>query len=114
MFNFIPFDPTAITLLTDSVVNVRLQSAWLMMPMRKTLFSLAIHDRAMFHSFMTHYAAAFNVHCKDDTSTEILFHATMAANIINERLADPNLALTDETVATVANMAAYEVRSQPF
>ncbi|KAH9212874.1 fungal-specific transcription factor domain-containing protein [Leptodontidium sp. 2 PMI_412] len=88
--------------------NVSLQSAWLMMPMRKTLFSLAIHDPAMFHSFMTHYAAKFNDQSKTSSSSESLYHSTMAAKLINERLANPSVALTDETIATVANMAAYE------
>lgn len=32
----------------------------------------------------------------------------MAARLINERLADSTKALSDETIATVANMAAHE------
>lgn len=58
---------------------------------------------------MTHYAAKFNDQSKTSSSSESLYHSTMAAKLINERLANPSVALTDETIATVANMAAYEV-----
>jgi hypothetical protein len=90
-------------------VSDRLQSAWLMMPMRKMLFSLAINDAAMFHSFLCHYAGSYNVHFRTGNRDEALYHASEAAKIVNERLADPNQALTNETIATVANMAAFEV-----
>jgi hypothetical protein len=92
-----------------STVSDRLQSAWLMMPMRKMLFSLAINDEAMFHSFLCHYAGSYNVHFRTGHRDEALYHASEAAKIVNERLADPNQALTNETIATVANMAAFEV-----
>ncbi|KAN0122911.1 Fungal specific transcription factor domain containing protein [Hyaloscypha variabilis] len=86
----------------------RLQSSWLMLPMRKMLFSLAINDAAMFHSFLCHYSGSYNVHFKTGNRDEALYHASQAARIVNERLADPNQALTNETIATVANMAAFE------
>ena len=95
-------------MLTPYTVSVRLQSSWLMMPMRKTLFSLAVHDTAMFHSFLCHYATNFNVRFKTNDATETIYHATRAATLVNERLADPSRALTNETIATVANMAAFE------
>ncbi|KAL2072878.1 hypothetical protein VTL71DRAFT_12221 [Oculimacula yallundae] len=97
-----------IQLLIDHYFNTRQQTAWLMLPMRKTLFSLAIHDTAMFHSFTTHYATSFNVRYDNGSFTESLYHATKAVNIVNERLSDPILSLTNETIATVANMAAFE------
>jgi hypothetical protein len=90
-------------------VSDRLQSSWLMLPMRKMLFSLAINDAAMFHSFLCHYSGSYNVHFKTGNRDEALYHASQAARIVNERLADPNQALTNETIATVANMAAFEV-----
>jgi hypothetical protein len=77
--------------------------------MRKMLFSLAINDAAMFHSFLCHYAGSYNVHFRTGNRNEALYHAGEAARIVNERLADPNKALTNETIATVANMAAFEV-----
>jgi hypothetical protein len=80
-----------------------------MMPMRKMLFSVAINDAAMFHSFLCHYAGSYHVHFRTGNKDEALYHASQAAKIVNERLANPNQALTDETVATVANMAAFEV-----
>jgi hypothetical protein len=80
-----------------------------MLPMRKMLFSLAINDAAMFHSFLCHYSGSYNVHFKTGNRDEALYHASQAARIVNERLADPNQALTNETIATVANMAAFEV-----
>ena len=90
-------------------VSVRLPSSWLMMPMRKTLFSLAIHDRAMFHSFLQHYSASYNVRFNTGNTSETLFHGIMAARLIKEALADPTKALSDEMVGAVANMASYEV-----
>jgi hypothetical protein len=81
-----------------------------MMPMRKSLFSRAIHDTAMFHSFLCHYAAAYNARFKTGNTEESTLHMTMAAQLINERLGDSVHMLSDDTIATVANMAAYEVR----
>ncbi|KUJ22896.1 uncharacterized protein LY89DRAFT_729003 [Mollisia scopiformis] len=85
-----------------------LLSSWLMMPMRRTLLSLAVHDTAMFHSFLCHYATKFNVQFRTNNSTESMYHATTTASLINEKLSDSSQALTDETIGTVANMAAYE------
>jgi hypothetical protein len=80
-----------------------------MLPMRKMLFSLAINDAAMFHSFLCHYAGSYNVHFQTGNKDEAFYHASQAAKIVNQRLADPTRALTNETIATVANMAAFEV-----
>lgn len=77
--------------------------------MRKMLFSLAINDAAMFHSFLCHYAGSYNVHFRTGNKDEALWHASEAARIVNERLVDSDQALTNETIATVANMAAFEV-----
>jgi hypothetical protein len=93
----------------DCSVNDRLESSWLMLPMRKMLFSLAINDAAMFHSFLCHYAGTYNVSFRTGNQDEALYHASQAAKIVNERLVDPAQALTNETIATVANMAAFEV-----
>jgi hypothetical protein len=80
-----------------------------MLPMRKMLFSLAINDAAMFHSFLCHYAGTYNFNYRTGNQDEALYHAVQAAKIVNERLVDPAQALTNETIATVANMAAFEV-----
>ncbi len=90
-------------------VNDRLESSWIMLPMRKMLFSLAINDAAMFHSFLCHYAGTYNVNFRTGNQDEALYHAVQAAKIVNERLVEPAQALTNETIATVANMAAFEV-----
>lgn len=96
--------------LTSSVtVNVRLASSWLMMPMRKGLFSLAVHDAALFHTFMSHYVAAYNLRFSTGDPAESMQHRTEAIRIVNERLLDPSKALNDGTIAAVANMAVYEV-----
>jgi len=93
----------------DFSVSDRIESSWLMLPMRKMLFSLAINDAAMFHSFLCHYAGTYNVNFRTGNQDEALYHAGQAAKIVNERLVDPAQALTNETIATVANMAAFEV-----
>jgi hypothetical protein len=80
-----------------------------MMPMRKTLFSLAIHDEAMFYTFLQHYAASYNIRFKTRDTSEVTYYNTTAARLVNERLSDPSLALSNEMVGTVANLASYEV-----
>jgi hypothetical protein len=80
-----------------------------MMPMRKTLFSLAIHDAAMFYSFLQHYASSYNIRFKTGDTSEVMYYNTTAARLVNENLADPSRALSDEMIGTVANLAAYEV-----
>jgi hypothetical protein len=92
-----------------STVNTRLKSSWLMMPMRKGLFSLAVHDAAMFHTFLTHYVASCNARFGVTDTTEGLYHRTMAIKLVNERLSDTSQPPGDGTIAAVANLAAYEV-----
>lgn len=76
--------------------------------MRKTLFSLAVHNTAMFHSSLCHYATNFNVRFKTNDASESIYHATKTVSLVNEKLADPSQALANETIATVANMATFE------
>jgi hypothetical protein len=80
-----------------------------MMPMRKGLFAIAIHDKALFHTFMSHYVASFELRFGKGDPAESLQHRTEAIRIVNERLQDRTHALTDGTIATVANIAIYEV-----
>ena len=92
------------------LVNVRLHTSWLMMPMRKGLFAIALHDEALFHTFMSHYAASYQLRHGKGDPVESLQHRTEAIRIVNKRLRDSSLALTDSTIAAVANIAIYEVR----
>jgi hypothetical protein len=88
-----------------------------MMPMRKGLFSIAIHDAALFHTFMSHYVAAYNLRFSSGDPAESMQHRTEAIRIVNERLRDPSQALSDSNIAAVANMAVYEVTmisNKPF
>ena len=80
-----------------------------MMPMRKGLFSLAVHDAALFHTFMSHYVASYNLRFSTGDPTESMQHRTEAIRIVNERLQHPSQAVSDGTIAAVANMAVYEV-----
>ena len=80
-----------------------------MMPMRKGLFSLATHDAALFHTFMSHYVAAYSLRFSTGDPVESMQHRTQAIRIVNERLRDPKQALSDGNIAAVANMAVYEV-----
>lgn len=80
-----------------------------MMPMRKALFALAMHDEALFHTVMPHYIARYQIRFSVGDPAESLKHRTQAIRIVNERLRDPEKALTDGTIAAVANLASYEV-----
>ena len=80
-----------------------------MMPMRKCLFSLAVHDAALFHTFLSHYIAAYNSRFQIGDPAESVQHRTRAIQIINDRLKNSDQALSDGNIAAVANMAVYEV-----
>lgn len=80
-----------------------------MMPMRKGLFSLAVHDAALFHTFLAHYVASYDLRYGAGDPAESLYHRMEAVRIVNERLADVSQGLSDGTIAAVANMAVYEV-----
>ena len=82
--------------------------------MRKGLFSLAVHDAALFHTFMSHYVASYNLRFSTGDPAESMQHRTEAIRIVNERLQDPLQALSDGTIAAVANMAVYEVGTLCF
>ncbi|KAE8443125.1 hypothetical protein EG329_002369 [Mollisiaceae sp. DMI_Dod_QoI] len=109
-----PFDSMSLVLdsrtqlLLHHYFNQRLQSSWLMMPMRKGLFSTAIHDAALFHTFLAHYVASYDLRYGSGDPEESLRHRMEAVRIVNERLADIPRALSDGTIATVANIAVYE------
>lgn len=79
------------------------------MPMRKGLFAIALHDEALFHTFMSHYVASFELRFGRGDPAESLQHRTDAIRIVNERLRDRTQALADGTIAAVANIAIYEV-----
>ncbi|KUJ13964.1 uncharacterized protein LY89DRAFT_151350 [Mollisia scopiformis] len=109
-----PFD--SVSLLLDSrtqlllhhYFNQRLHSSWLMMPMRKGLFSIAVHDAALFHTFLAHYVASYDLRYGAGDPAESLYHRMEAVRIVNERLATAHNTLSDGTIAAVANMAVYE------
>jgi Fungal specific transcription factor domain len=84
-----------------------------MMSMRKALFSLGIHDKALFHACFSHYAATYILRFKTGDPLESLQHRNLAIKTINERLGDPEQALRDTTIATIAHVAIYEVFMAP-
>jgi hypothetical protein len=77
--------------------------------MGKGMFSLALHETALFHTFMSHYIARSNIRFHTGDPAESMYHRTQAIRIVNEKLADPRQALSTATIAAVANMAVYEV-----
>ena len=77
--------------------------------MRKGLFSIALHDEALFHTFMSHYVASYDLRIGIGDPAESLQHRTEAIRIVNKRLRYRTQALTDCTIASVANIAIYEV-----
>jgi hypothetical protein len=79
-----------------------------MMPMRKGLFSIAIHDEALFHTFMSHYAGSYGLRFGTGDPAESLQHRTEAIRIVNDRLRNNTKTLTDGNIAAVANIAIYE------
>lgn len=77
--------------------------------MRKGLFGLAVHDAALFHTFLAHYVASYDLRYGSGDPEESLFHRMEAIRIVNQRIADATEALSDGTIAAVANIAVYEV-----
>ncbi|TAQ87701.1 hypothetical protein B7494_g3981 [Chlorociboria aeruginascens] len=88
--------------------GTRLYSSWLMMPLRRAFFSLSVHDEAVFHTFLSQYAASYNLRFRSGDPIECVHHRTKAMQIVNQRL-DGSQSLSDGTIAAVANMAIYEV-----
>ncbi|CZT08245.1 uncharacterized protein RCO7_14968 [Rhynchosporium graminicola] len=64
----------------------------------------------MLYPFTTHYATSFNVSFNIGSSSQSLYYTTMIVNLVNERLRDPFVPLSNETIAEVAIMAAFEVK----
>jgi hypothetical protein len=79
-----------------------------MMPIRKGLLSLAIHDEAVFHACLSQYAASYNLRFQAGDPIESIEHRTEGIRLLNERLGDPVRGLSDGSIATVANIAIYE------
>jgi hypothetical protein len=104
--------------LTKPQVTLRLPTSWLMMPMRRAFHAHSLHDPALFHIFLSHYAASYHNYHPHSTSTskaksdpdEAIYHRTMAIKIVNERIREKKDELSDGSVGAVANLAIYEVR----
>jgi hypothetical protein len=82
-----------------------------MMNPRKEWFSSAIQDHALFHVALSHAAGNLGLLMQKGDSVESLIHRMEAVRIINERLNDMSCGIGDGTIAAVASMASYEVRS---
>lgn len=80
-----------------------------MMPIRKGLLSLAIHDDAVFHACLSQYAASYNLRFQTGDPVESIQHRIEGIRILNDRLGDPIKGLSDGSIAAVANIAIYEV-----
>lgn len=78
-------------------------------------FGFAMHDSALFHATLWHWAAhKLNASRRPEKdSIEVLSHKFEAIRLINERLGDSTQQLTDETVAAVACLANVEVSKIP-
>ena len=53
---------------TLKTVTIRLPTSLLMMPMRLAFFKHSLHDSALFHTFLSHYAASFHTSYPQTTS----------------------------------------------
>jgi hypothetical protein len=85
-----------------------------MMPMRRAFLTQSLHDPALFHTFLSHYAASYHTaYSKTHKSDpdEAIYHRTMAIKIVNERIREKKYELSDGSVGAVANLAIYEVFS---
>ncbi len=59
----------------------------------------------------THYAASR----KDQRDeTNVLIHRSQAVLALNDALADPELAVSDDNIAAVINLAGHEVSTQSY
>jgi hypothetical protein len=81
-----------------------------MIPIRKGYLSIAIHDEALFHPFLSHCAARYDLKFQTGDPLESLQHRLEAIRILNTRLDDPVLSLSDGAIGTVASLALYELR----
>jgi len=93
-------------------------------PLRTRVLSLVTEDTALYHvilangslDMMTWRGEQFfdsktrsNVRGRELGTVFCMKHKTEAIRIINERLSDPSLSVSDETILAVSHLAAYEV-----
>lgn len=108
--SFDPFTSTSLPItprtqqLLHHYFSSRAPSSLLMLPMRFSLFSLALGDQALMQVFLAHYSAS----TPQGQPGEALVHTTAAAAFINSRLSSSKEALTDATIGAAANLAACE------
>lgn len=76
------------------------------------MFQASMQHAALFHSFMSHYIARFNIRFQVGDPAESVYHRTQAIKIVNKALEDPKEAISDGIISTVSNMCVYEVRNQ--
>lgn len=84
-------------------------------PLLTKWMKLALRCPALFHGTLlvssTHYAASR----KDQRDeTNVLIHRSQAVLALNDALADPELAVSDDNIAAVINLAGHEVSTQSY
>jgi hypothetical protein len=94
---------------TLNLVATRPFSSMMMRQARKGWFSLAIQDTAFFHVAISHYAAYYNKHHKNEgDKVDALICRMKAIKIVNSRL-EAEGPVIDGTIGTVACIANCEV-----
>ena len=84
-------------------------------PLLTKWMRLALRGPALFYGTLlvssTHYAAT-----RDDKRDEtwVLVNRSRAVQALNEALADPDQAISDETIAAVINLAGHEVSANIY
>lgn len=100
----------AVLIYTANPVNQRLRFSWLVMPVRKGLFTFAIHDEAVFYSCLSQWSASYNSRYRIQNDIENLQYRTRGIQVLNKRFDDPIEAISDGSIVAIANIAVYEVQ----
>jgi len=82
--------------------------------LRKEWLSLATQDKALFHIALSHYAGNYGIDRQESDPAEALRFRMESMRLVNERLEQKNIALSDGTLGTVASLSSYEVNRPGF
>ncbi|KAE9375953.1 hypothetical protein N431DRAFT_481146 [Stipitochalara longipes BDJ] len=104
-------DPGRVRALTHHYFQERMKSSQLMLNLRKGYFQLAMQDSAFFSAAISHYAGIFSLVIRDGDPLESLQLRMRSIALVNSRLKESALGVSDGTVGAVASIINYETNN---
>jgi hypothetical protein len=91
----------------------RIRTSSLMMSARKSWLAIGSQDEAFYNAVLSHYAGTYSLATGQGDPMESLVYRMKSIDIVNSRLGEPELGVSDGTIGAVGSLITYEVTMIP-